>query len=340
MHCKLEFILHYVIFLIAIKNSGIFFAIVILIYASLHIKKNKKSFGKWISVLSGSFVPLILWQKHVKLVFDNGLMAKHSMSLSNFETVFGEKGWEDIITISSKFFRNIFSFSNAIIYIFLFMLLLWIAVKRSGTKEENKKRLKNIYLTIVFSYITYQISLFGMYLFTMPLSEALDLAAYSRYHDTILVFVSGILLIGVSLVSNSLSLHNRGINLLIVNTLCLICIYLGVNCKLEYYQKRDFNNTIREKYDKIIAEYNIQSQKRYLLITKSDADAGYLYYLSKYLLDPSIITVLSVEEFEEYSIAENYDYVIGWNREKRIEEYIEKIDEEQVNVQSIMAEKW
>ena len=34
------------------------------------------------------------------------------------------------------------------------------------------------------------------------------------------------------------------------------------------------------------------------------------------------------------------DYVIGWNREKRIEEYIEKIDEEQVNVQSIMAEKW
>ena len=140
--------------------------------------------------------------------------------------------------------------------------------------------------------------------------------------------------------SNSLSLHNRGINLLIVNTLCLICIYLGVNCKLEYYQKRDFNNTIREKYDKIIAEYNIQSQKRYLLITKSDADAGYLYYLSKYLLDPSIITVLSVEELEEYSIAENYDYVIGWNREKRIEEYIEKIDEEQVNVQSIMAEKW
>ena len=47
-----------------------------------------------------------------------------------------------------------------------------------------------------------------------------------------------------------------------------------------------------------------------------------------------------MEELEEYSIAENYDYVIGWNREKRIEEYIEKIDEEQVNVQSIMAEKW
>lgn len=339
LHCKLEFILPYVIFLIAIKNSGIFFAIVILIYALLHIKKNKKSFGKWISVLSGSFVPLILWQKHVKLVFDNGLMAKHSMSLSNFETVFGEKGWEDIIAISSKFFRNIFSFSNAIIYIFLFMLLLWIAIKRSGTKEENKKRLKNIYFTIVFSYITYQISLFGMYLFTMPLSEALDLAAYSRYHDTILVFVSGILLIGVSLVSNSLLLHNRGINLLIVNTLCLICIYLGVNCKLEYYQKRDFNNTVREKYDKIIAEYNIQPQKRYLLITKTDVNGGYLYYLSKYLLDPSMVTVLQAEELEEYAIAENYDYVIGWNREKQIEEYIEKIDEEQVNVQGIMAEK-
>ncbi len=339
MHCKLEFILPYVIFLIAIKNSGIFFAIVILIYALLHIKKNKKSFGKWIFVLISSFVPLLLWQKHVKLVFDNGLMAKHSMSLDNFEMVFGEKGWGDIITISSKFFRNMFSLSNAIIYIFLFMLLLWIVVKRSGSKGENKKRLKNIYCIIVFSYITYQISLYGMYLFTMPLSEALELAAYSRYHDTILVFVSGILLIGVSLVSSSFSLHNRGIKLLIVNMLCLVCIYLGVNCKLEYYQKRDFNNTARGKYDKIIAEYNIQSQKRYLLITKSDVDAGYLYYLSKYLLDPSTITVLSVEELEEYSIVENYDYVIGWNREKRIEEYIEKIDEEQVNVQSIMAEK-
>lgn len=334
---KWKFILPYIVFLMSIKNSGIFFVAIILIYMFWNCREDKKALEKCIFILVSALSVLLVWQKHVKLVFDNGLMSKHSMSLSNFESVFGEKSQGDIIKIVSKFFETMFSVSNPVIIIFLFLILLWIFTKKTEEKTNNKKWLKNINYIIILSYFSYQIGLLGMYLFTMPLSEALDLAAYTRYHDTILLFEAGLLLIATSRIDNYLCKNSKKLKLIMVNVFCLLCIYFGVSCKLGYYQKQDIEHTTREKYDNLINRYDIQEGARYLLVRKENNDAGYLYFMSKYLLDPMVIDIVEIDDLEEDAVIGNYDYVIGWDQDEKIEKCIEKLETEQTEIVAILA---
>ena len=60
------------------------------------------------------------------------------------------------------------------------------------SNKESRKDLRFWFLTFIFTYIIYQISLFYMYLFSMPLFEAKNLAGYTRYHRTIILFEYGI----------------------------------------------------------------------------------------------------------------------------------------------------
>lgn len=323
---KLWWIIPYITFLISVKNSGIFFVIVILIYALTVLKNDKKSLKQWFCVMLSPLLILLLWQKHVKLVFDNGLMAKHSMSFSNFESVFEKKGWESITTIFFQVIENTFSVSNHILIIVIFIFLLWLFEQRQKEKV-NKNSIKEIACIIAFSYMAYQLSLLGMYLFTMPLEEAVVLASYSRYHDTILLFAAGIFLVGgIRVIETSYKQHRNGIWVSgMLSIVCCICVFLTITPNFAYYKKQELEGTPRQQYDRLLSEYNIQPSKRHLIIKENEyADTGYLYFMVRYLFNTVNVSVVSVSDVQgEKFVLDDYDYVIIDSKEKEVVEYVE-----------------
>ena len=112
---------------------------------------------------------LVLWQKHVKLVFENGMGTKHSMSLMYWRARFLQKSSEDVHTILSGMGERIFSLSNPFFYILL--LLILVIVARKYFLRQNYTEERQTALIVLVSYIVYQLGLLGTYLFPCPLTR-------------------------------------------------------------------------------------------------------------------------------------------------------------------------
>lgn len=313
----------YTCFLIAIKNSGLFFVIAILGYAFLFMRTNVSSFKIWLYNLLIPLGTLILWQKHVKLVFVNGMMAKHSMSLGNFEHIFEAKGWESITTIANGILKNTFSITNRFLIVLIFLIILYVYARRTNREMIPKEIIGTIFIT----YIVYQISLFGMYLFTMPSDEAIRLAEYRRYHLTCLIYVTGILLISfVQMIETNRNIEKRKWIPGILSVICCGCVFLAVTPNLEYYTRQNLEGTDRERYDQFLGKYVIQSSKTCLVIKENGyADGGYLDYMLEYLFDATDVVVVSVSDIQEKEIlVDNYDYIIIDSESEEVIKYANK----------------
>ena len=84
------------IFLLKVKNSGMFFVILYLLYKIicnfkfyLKSKDNRRSFFLLDIVLP--FFSFLIWHTHVKMVFPVGETSKHAMSIENYKEIFGQK---------------------------------------------------------------------------------------------------------------------------------------------------------------------------------------------------------------------------------------------------------
>ena len=126
---KIPYTIPYSIFLINVKNSGIFFVAVVICLSLYYTRNTRNKRIVQIATLFSPFISLFLWKKHVNLVFQNGLNTKHSMSISNFSTVFQDKTPEDISNIISAIFHRTFSFSNPGVQLLLIGAVLWFLCK-------------------------------------------------------------------------------------------------------------------------------------------------------------------------------------------------------------------
>ncbi|MBQ8834631.1 MAG: hypothetical protein IJ001_06885 [Oscillospiraceae bacterium] len=321
---KSWWVMPYTVFLITVKNSGIFFTLVILVYLLTKVRNPKE--GKlWLVNALCPFGVLLLWQKHVKLVFDDGMMTFHSVSLEYFQKMFEKKGTEDIQTILSAFVQKMFSFSNEVLFACILLAALLAVMCRAG--KPYRREVRELALLAGLSYLTYQAMMLGMYLFTMPVNEATRLAEYFRYHDTILIFVSGLLLLGAvraleAIPGRKLWQQAAGI------VLCVLMVFYTVSPSFDSYRKQVLTENIRGvyrmEYDALIEEYDIPSQSRYLLLVDSDCTfRTFLKYLSRYLLDPTGIDVqYTVDLTAADEILNNYDYLIAFDDTEEVMSYI------------------
>ena len=121
------------IFLLAVKNSGVFFAVIISLFCLLRIIKCRgfkvAVSPKKIFPLLSPFVALLLWDKHVAFSFSGGMTAKHSMSAENYSQVFSEKTPELISQITRDFLKKVFSLDNAFFIILIALLASLLIVK-------------------------------------------------------------------------------------------------------------------------------------------------------------------------------------------------------------------
>ena len=172
--------------------------------------------------------------------------------------------------------------------------------------------------------------MFGMYLVTMPIHEALQLAEYDRYHDTILIFVSGIALLALMRSVEALTKERTGQltkGVALVLTAC--CLYFAVTPKLTYYTRQDPNADVRGmfrlQYEALIEEYDIPTNARYAVLIRENPNSfytGFLKYITRYLLDPAAVTIEAVDEFDWETISRQYDYLIVFDTTEDVVTYM------------------
>ncbi|WP_195853191.1 hypothetical protein [Aerococcus sanguinicola] len=181
-------------FLILIKNSGIFFVIlIILYYAYLVWTRHRARFKLGLLACLCPFLHLGLWNHYVGQTFSQ--VSKHSVNLAAYEEILGEKSLADIQAITNRFLRFFLKSevaSNQALYLFLALCALGILL--GWLKRTPRQRTVGIMLAILIFYI---ISLYAMYLFSMPLAEAIRLASIHRYMGPILCFLYGLLCFSV-----------------------------------------------------------------------------------------------------------------------------------------------
>ena len=321
---KIWYTIPYMIILMAIKNSGILFAIYIILFSLIFINKNVKNIAKLAVCSATPFISLVLWQKHVETTFENGLTSKHSMSLANFEKIFGGKTAEDIQVITTKFLKEMFSFSNYFIYLLVFILAAWL-LNKYVFKEDNKEFSK-LALLLLFAYIAYQIGMYGMFMFTMPRSEALVLACYERYHRTILVYVSGLAYIAMLRYKIPQKYLDK------IPQVALYAVYvavlgLAISPNFAYYKRQEIPETHhRSILNNLIAENNFVEDAGYVIIIDDNYfPVDPLNYTAKYLLGHSAKTRTLQRVKDNPAILEQYPNIIVYSHTEAVLEYVSGI---------------
>ena len=300
-------LLPHAVFLVSIKNSGFFFVGILYGYVWYLCRKKPLSRKTWLALLGAPGAAFFLWQKHVSLVFPAGMLSKHAMSLSNYSHVFHDKNLHSILGIALEMGRKIFSVSNRALWLLAAAFLVCLLWRRLG--RESARPLCRAMVLASFSYGFYQLGTYVMYLISMPLQESLILASYSRYHRTILLFVAGIVFLGLL---QSLNLtHTPGKPLLaLVPLAALTLCFFAVNPNLTLLQRQDYTGSNRHKFDRLIALYEIPEGRNYLILTTDENYyANELPYMAAYLLSSHQVTVERDADFREEQLAD-FDYLI------------------------------
>lgn len=286
---KIWLLVPHLLFLMATKNSGMLFVVLILGYAFMVGPQKDRRFRKKFAVTAVSpFLLWLLWNRHVAQVFADGNNAKHSMNLHHYQEVLSEKSQEDMWNIFRLYMSEWLTGSVRnwlLILTAVLIFLLWLRYK-----EKVPRSFGNIPAFVIFSYVVYMLGMLGMYIFSMPTQESMVLASYDRYHDTILLFAWGVMLIPI-LEGMEVFAGKRWllINVMAV-AMALVLLDTSVAPRYYYYQKQNRDGSQRQALESLIYGYEVAPGQRYLFLVQQQERLDYYYYMIQYILDSQSIT--------------------------------------------------
>lgn len=319
LQSKIYWIVPYLISLTAIKNSGILFAVFLLVYVLCRL--GKEGLRSWLWVCAAPVLTLLFWQKHVLLVFDNGLNSRHAMSVESVADNFLRKGREDVRAVIRVFLEQVLSLENPAVYLIVLILVLLVFRRFLGLQWTKDSRW--LVLFAGASYVVYEIGVLGMYITTMPYAEAIVLAGYERYHRTILIFCGGCLFLAVTHCGQKTE-KQRIWGCLISAFLLYQALFPGL-----WYNNPKHCGFIREDFEQLITENAVQAERSYCVVLDENYASkytGYLQYLIRYLLDSVEIKVCSIDVYEASEAGwEGYDYLICFGESEEMDAFLWEI---------------
>lgn len=320
---KIWCVIPYAVFLVSVKNSGALFTVLLLLYAAAQIPEKRKNWKKLTALMLSPVATLFFWNRHVEQLFDDGSISKHAMRLDNFQQILADKTPEDLTAIVDAFWQK--TLADDRVVVFLLLMSCAVLLLRKVVLKKDCRELGGILLMTAVFCVAYQIGLLGMYILTMPLEEALMMAGYERYHQTLILFVAGMMLIAVIRELGDWGKQRYGLAfavILTVFTLQLTMKTVGPN--FHFYSRQSLEGTERAKFDRLIEDYCLWPEDRYLvLVSKERNDAGYLHWLTTYLLDPEKFLVADVSYVTEKLEENDFNFVIMFEDTEINREYLE-----------------
>lgn len=321
-----------------VKNSGLFFVLIVLVYyLYTSIKNFNKEYSKIMYLLGigstvvFSFLTFILWDLHVENTFTEEV-SKHSVNIGSYQDIFAEKTNEITTQIIHTFTSTVIDWHSLSTQGIIFVNVIFIGaylIIRVGFKRKNSL-IKMLFLTDAI-VILYYIGILGMFLFSMPIEEALVLAGFERYASSMVIFSLGILSITLVqemdslLYEQTIAMRNHrsyksiktkkyyqysSILLLFFSTGLILSESNGM-----MFSNKNYENEIPYLIKNITGDNQDLNNASYLIVSadKESIDSYYTQYVGKYYLYSNQVDaienfIISDEEF--ISTLSNYDYIV------------------------------
>lgn len=336
-------------FLVVVKSTGIIYAAVAMLYLiftlvkySIHnhfIGKHRwnylglfKLWGRGVLSIGCSLLPLLCWNAHTDAAFAD-VTNKFETDLSLVTASAGGKTPEEITQICQLFWETLTDISQrSTVGILLFQLLALLACIIACGILKKKWCLPKVLLAMDLVLVGYLLGILAMYIYSMPIEEALYLAAFERYSASIVVLFGGVLTIcftvdmehsfyyRVGEVEEIRSfksvetkyLYLRGCGACIITiALILTSEYNGMAYQ-EQINRGGLSNTVKT----VVGDNWAQNvDEAHYLVIASDADGlvsnSYLKYVSKYYLRASNVDTISLFDEETFfALLAQYDYLV------------------------------
>ena len=316
-----------------LKQTGIIFATPVIIYIIFILIKYRQYNNKltYISTLISiciSLIPIISWYIYQDIYFSN-IINKFEVNSNLINNTLTD---DQINTIIKLFINTITDITQRPTIGFIFFNILGISIYIMGKFRLQKKyeTLRVLLLGDIFVFI-YLMGILGLYIYSMPIDEAIRLAGFERYVSSIIIFLGGIVTFSIVLdiertFTYSLeekesgkafySLRSKRIhNEVVVG--CILISYLTLSS--EYYgmahSNKTYENTIPYIFKNNIGDNWSDIPKSKFLLYAPDTDGEvtsyYLTYVGRYYLRSSNVdSICLFYEDNLINLISRYDKII------------------------------
>ncbi|MCA9765902.1 MAG: lantibiotic ABC transporter permease [Carnobacterium sp.] len=321
-----------------VKNSGVFFVLLVLAYYLFIAIKQMKKYGfrlftiiLMIGTVFSTFILDIVWGQHVKSTFVE-VTSKHAVSLSSYQEIFSSKSSEIIDQVTATYIKTILSLETVSTQGILLIQIVFIGTMlfiHFGFKRKSK--LMPVFIVLDSAIVLYYVGILLMFLFSMPTDEALVLAGFDRYASSMVIFGLGVYALAMAVEMDRLfyeqSLQARTYKSFksikhkkAYQTSTMLLFFISIGLLLSenngmLYTNKQYENTIPYKVKQVTGDNMILNEKRYLIISsdKESVDNYLVSFVGKYFLySPNVDAIESLMMSDEAFIAllKNYDSIV------------------------------
>ncbi len=273
------------LFLSLIKSTGTAIIVFYLIYIVIDLiltKKYKFNLKVIITILISLLLGKKSWEYYLSRTKADIIWETGKITLGNVLKVFDGKGQQYQYETINNFFKAILKqrigiFPYTVFFIIMIGLLIYLYIR----KKDNERLKLLIYNILII--VIYPISLLLMYIFIFSPAEAINLASFSRYLSTIVIFL--ILLNVLILIKDKIILKYEKII-----TICVIILFF-TNSTMKTFTIKKFKQIKRAKENRneirpIPKEISINPNNKIYFISNMTKDEGYYYWIFKYEATP------------------------------------------------------
>lgn len=328
--------------LVVIKSTGVFYAAVAALYMVYVVIKHCFShssnqsvssiLGKTFASLMASFAPLFLWNYHVSQVFA-GVENKFEVSSEVAASGFGGKTAAEVEQVCQLFMEMLTDITlRPTQGLLLFTLIAVVNIIIGKFILKKKWQLPKVFVAMILVVAVYYAGLLAMYLYSMPMDEAIYLAGFERYACSIVVLFGGVIAMTLTVdVENSFhykvgekpesecfkSINTKSI----YNKSAVICAMLIFMILSSEYNGIAYNNSLYDdsipaKLQTIVGDnWDEEVSEDSYLIYAPDSDGqvtNYMvYYMSQYYLRADKLeTICLFYEDNMLNLLSQHDYLV------------------------------
>lgn len=315
-------------YVVTVKQSGIFFAAVLILLALIDSPEKKTGLKRAAGLIAAVAAVKLLWSVHVKLAYGFSSGGR-GLSLAGLFPGFADKTAADVGAIIRGMIQTVCQLK-----MLLPVLALLLCALVLGRNCQNRRRFIRLAVIGGGFWLLYCLGQGAMYILFMPRGEAVHLAAFDRYFATLRIFTAGYFLLLIQLELQELAL-NSGRRLAALAGLCAMAL-LMLSPSAKYYLRTEqrvpcflaetneqmdldwaraqgnpeFWASIRSEFDRVIDQYHVPQGLTYTVFIGQDYGIE-VRVLANYLLSSAGTYICTDAELPEKGPdCKTFDYYI------------------------------
>lgn len=273
-----------------LKDSGLYFAAVIAVLFLFLLRQGcwKKAVVKTAKLCLPVAAVRGAWAVHIHTAFPAADVSRHALTVENLRKTGADKSYADMLAIARKLLAEVFSLRNQAVQILLLMLVACIAVWIIRSAQTGHWRMGGEWGVLAASacvYAAWTGFLGLMYIFSMPVANALELVAFERYNSTCALFLYGVLLVWLMTLPK---MRLKGAALLL--TLVPLCIGSWTSGVPRLFRENYFV-PLRQTMETLSLQNAPEGSAA--VIVSPEEDTVYADYMARYAFQDAAISAVS-----------------------------------------------